>query len=176
MAVGPVDYAVCSVDRGKTFSPPIRISTHARLPRDDNGGLVGPVGVVGADGTIYAVWNDGSTIAFTQSHDGGKTFAPAHVAVEVASALFRGRGRRTGSFASHGLSSGWRGRAAGQAGGRLYLAWSDFRNGDIDVFCVSAKDHGRTWSEPVRVNNDLIHDGIDQFFQWLAVDPATGDV
>jgi hypothetical protein len=45
-----------------------------------------------------------------------------------------------------------------------------------DVFSVSSTDHGRTWSKPVRVNTDAIHNGIDQFFQWLAVDPITGDV
>lgn len=64
----------------------------------------------------------------------------------------------------------------GKRGATLYLAWSDFRNGDIDVFCVSSKDHGHTWSSPTRVNSDLIHDGIDQFFQWMAVDPVNGDV
>jgi len=26
----------------------------------------------------------------------------------------------------------------------------------------------------VRVNSDPLHDGADQFFQWLAVDPKTG--
>jgi hypothetical protein len=26
----------------------------------------------------------------------------------------------------------------------------------------------------VRVNSNPAHDGTDQFFQWLAVDPATG--
>jgi len=26
----------------------------------------------------------------------------------------------------------------------------------------------------VRVNSDALHDGADQFFQWLAVDPKTG--
>jgi hypothetical protein len=45
-----------SSDEGKTFSTPMRISTHAGLPRDDNGGLVGLAGVVGGDGTIYAIW------------------------------------------------------------------------------------------------------------------------
>jgi len=28
----------------------------------------------------------------------------------------------------------------------------------------------------VRVNSDPIHDGIDQFFQWMAVDPRSGAV
>lgn len=165
-----------SVNGGKTFSPPMRISTHAGLPRDDNGGLVGLVGVVGADGTIYAIWNDGSTITFTQSQDGGKTFAPSRVAVKVAPPYFGGAGGVPGVSRVMGFPQVGVDARPGKKGGRLYLAWSDFRNGDVDVFCVSSKDHGRTWSEPVRVNNDLTHDGADQFFQWLAVDPASGDV
>jgi hypothetical protein len=28
----------------------------------------------------------------------------------------------------------------------------------------------------VRVNNDALRDGADHFFQWMAVDPVTGDV
>jgi hypothetical protein len=154
----------------------MRISTHAGLPRDDNGGLVGFVGVVGADGTIYAIWNDGSTITFTQSHDGGKTFAPSRVAVNVAPPYFGGAGGVPGVSRVMGFPQIGVDARPGKQGGTLYLAWSDFRNGDVDVFSASSKDHGRTWSEPVRVNNDPIHDGIDQFFQWMAVDPATGNV
>jgi hypothetical protein len=165
-----------STDGAKTFSQPIRISTHAGLPRDDNGGLVGFVGVVGADGTIYAIWNDGSTITLTQSHDGGKTFTPSRTAVDVAPPYFGGAGgipgvSRVMGFPQIGVDS-----RQGRQGGRLYVSWSDFRNGDVDVFCASSKDRGRTWSAPVRVNSDPIHDGLDQFFQWMTVDPVTGDV
>src|SRR5215468_9823291 len=32
------------------------------------------------------------------------------------------------------------------------------------------------WSAPARVNNDPIHNGVDQFFQWMAVDPVSGAV
>jgi hypothetical protein len=165
-----------STDGGKTFSTPIRISTHAGLPRDDNGGLVGFVGVVGADGTIYAIWNDGSTIAFTQSHDGGRTFAPSRTAVDVGPPYFGGAGGIPGVSRAMGFPQIGVDAREGKRTGTLHLAWSDFRNGDIDVFCVSSTDHGRTWSSPTRVNSDPIHDGIDQFFQWMAVDPVTGDV
>jgi hypothetical protein len=165
-----------STDGAKTFSQPMRISTHAGLPRDDNGGLVGFVGVVGADGTIYAIWNDGNTITFTQSHDGGKTFAPSRAAIHVAPPYFGGAGGIPGVSRVMGFPQVGVDARAGKQGGALYLSWSDFRDGDVDVFCASSKDHGRTWSEPVRVNSDAIHDGIDQFFQWMAVDPATGDV
>jgi hypothetical protein len=64
----------------------------------------------------------------------------------------------------------------GKKGGAIYVTWSDYRNGDVDVFCIVSKDHGRTWSAPARVNDDPLHDGADHFFQWLAVDPVTSAV
>jgi hypothetical protein len=60
--------------------------------------------------------------------------------------------------------------------GRVYVTWSDYRNGDVDVFCSASTNGGRTWSEPVRVNNDSLHNGADQYFQWMAVDPVDGSV
>ena len=162
-----------SSDAGRTWSTPIRISTHAGLPRDDNGSLVGFIGTVGPDGTIYVVWSDGGTIAFTSSRDGGRTFAPSRRIIETGPPYFgdvAGVSRVMG-FPQVGVD--WRG---GKRGGKVYITWSDYRNGDIDVFAASSLDHGKTWSKPVRVNSDSLHDGRDQFFQWMAVDPVTGAV
>lgn len=164
-----------STDHGKTFSQPMRISTHAGLPRDDNGSLVGFVGGVGADGTIYAIWNDGETIAFTQSHDGGKTFTPSRSIIDVAPPYFGGAGGIPGvprvmGFPQIGVD------ARQNGGDALYLSWSDYRNGDVDVFISKSTDHGKTWSAPIRVNSDPVHNGIDQFFQWMTVDPVSGNV
>ncbi len=158
-----------STDHGLTWSPAMRISTHAGLPRDDNGGLVGFVGTVGADGTIYAVWNDSNSIAFTQSHDGGKTFAPSRSIIETGPPYFGGVPgvSRVMGFPQIGVD--WK-------NGRLYASWSDYTNGDIDVFLSTSADQGRTWSKGTRVNDDPVHDGKDQFFQWMAVDPMSGDV
>ena len=66
--------------------------------------------------------------------------------------------------------------SAGRQGskGRLYVTWSDYREGDIGVYCATSDDGGRTWSKAVRVNSNPPHDGTDQFFQWLAVDPVSG--
>ena len=61
-------------------------------------------------------------------------------------------------------------------GGTIFVSWSDYVNGDVDVFVASSSDHGHSWSAPVRVNTDPIHNGNDQFFQWMAVDPASGAV
>jgi hypothetical protein len=57
---------------------------------------------------------------------------------------------------------------------RIFVTWTDYRNGDLDAFCSTSTDGGKKWSEPFRVNDDPLHDGADQFFQWLAVDPVDG--
>jgi hypothetical protein len=57
---------------------------------------------------------------------------------------------------------------------RLFVTWSDYSNGDIDIFSSTSTDGGKKWSIPVRVNNDSVHNGAEQFFQWLAVDPVDG--
>jgi hypothetical protein len=73
--------------------------------------------------------------------------------------------------------------------GRLYVVWSDNRNGtsstltgsplpvsitlqksDVDVF-VAASSDGTTWSEPKRVNRDPLSNTRDQFYPWAAVGP-----
>ena len=165
-----------STDRGRTFSTALRISTHAGLPRDDNGAVTSFHGAVDADGTIYAIWNDGNTITFTQSHDGGKSFAPSHPVLDVAPPYFGGAGGIPGVSRAMGFPQIGVDSRSRPAGGKLYIVWSDFRNGDVDVFIASSTDHGKTWSPARRVNDDPLHDGIDQFFQWMAVDPVTGAV
>jgi len=160
-----------STDQAKTWSAPLRISTKAGLPRDDNGGLAGYSQATDADGTIYAAWSDGSSIVMTSSHDGGLRFSPSRPVVATGPAYF-------GEVPGVARVQGFPNLAidARKGHGTLYLCWSDYTNGDIDVFVAWSKDHGRTWSAPVRVNDDPIHNGKDQFFQWMAVDPVTGNV
>ena len=158
-----------STDGGKTWSSPIEISTHEGLPRDDNGAVEGFTGAVGDDGTLYAVWADGSSIAFAESRDGGRSFSRSRAIVQTAPSYFDVEDvARANGFPEIGIDP---------RGGRhatLYVTWSDYRNGDVDVFCSTSRDGGRRWTPAVRVNSDPVHDGTDQFFQWLAVDPQTG--
>ena len=158
-----------STDGGQSWSAPIRISTHAGLPRDDNGSVEGFTGAVAADGTLSVTWADGAHIAFTSSHDGGRSFEPSRNIVDVAAPYFEVfQVSRANGFPEIGVDP------RPDQGGRLFVIWSDYRNGDIDVFSATSADGGRSWSEPVRVNSDSMHNGNDQFFQWLAVDPQTG--
>jgi hypothetical protein len=157
-----------STDGGKTWSAPIEISTHEGLPRDDNGSVEGFTGAVGADGTLYVVWADGSTIALATSRDGGRSFSRSRKILDTGPSYFDVEDvSRSNGFPQIGIDP--RGK-----NGVLYVTWSDYRNGDVDVFSSTSRDRGRKWTQAVRVNSDSIHDGTDQFFQWLAVDPQSG--
>jgi hypothetical protein len=157
-----------STDDGKTWSEPLEISTQRGLPRDDNGAVEGFSGVVAPDSTLYAVWSYGNHIVFTSSRNGGATFEPAREIIHTAPIMFH--------VQSVERANGFPVIAIDPRNSTLYVAWSDYRNGDIDVFCSSSRDRGRTWSDANRVNSDPIHNGADQFFHWLAVDPMTGAV
>lgn len=157
-----------STDGGVTWSQPLKLNSKPGLPRDDNGALEGFDGVVGPDGSLYTVWDDRDGIQFAVSHDGGKSFSRDRQIIPAGPAYFGiTQVQRTDGFPQIGIDP---------KSGRLYVAWSDYVNGDVDVFVASSGDGGKTWSTPTRVNDDPIHNGVDQFFQWLAVDPTSGAV
>jgi BNR repeat-like domain len=161
-----------STDAGKTWTAPMRISTRAGWPRDDNGAVVGIIGTVASDGTQYVVWNEGLNVTLAVSRDGGKTFEPSRAIFDVGPPYFGGAGGIPGVSRAMGFPQ------VGVDGGRktLYVTWSDFRNGDVDIFVARSSDQGRTWTTPMRVNDDPVHSGADQFLQWMAVDPTDGAV
>jgi hypothetical protein len=161
-----------SVDSGRTWAPAIRISTHAGLPRDGNGDVVGFHGTVASDGTIYTVWHDGDHIAFTTSRDGGKSFAPSRWIIETGPPYMGAIPDLGPVFGAMGFPQ----VAVDPKDAPLYVCWSDYSNGDIDVFFSRSIDGGRTWSPQMRVNTNPVHDGTDQFFQWMAVDRVTGAI
>ncbi|HXL36245.1 MAG TPA: sialidase family protein, partial [Ktedonobacteraceae bacterium] len=55
--------------------------------------------------------------------------------------------------------------------GQLYLTWSDKGVRDADILFSTSKDHGQTWSKPIRVNDDPIDNGANQFQPQMAVAP-----
>jgi hypothetical protein len=151
---------------GIAWSAPFEISSHEGLPRDDNGALEGFAAAAAPNGLVYALWADGDSIAFTDSRDGGITFMPSRKIIDTPASYFTVGGVER--------SNGFPQIAVDPRTGRIFVTWSDYRNGDVDVFCATSADRGRSWSQPVRVNTDALHDGSDQFFQWLAVDPSDG--
>jgi len=157
-----------STDDGKTWSKPVEIDAHPGLPRDDNGAAEGFAGVVGPDGKLYAIWSQDNEIMFTTSRDGGQTFTHARPIVHTAPIMF--------AIETLDRANGFPQIAIDPKNGRLYVTWSDYRNGDLDVFLATSEDGGKHWTAPIRVNDDPVHNGAEQFFQWLAVDPVDGSV
>lgn len=157
-----------STDDGKTWSAPVEIDAHPGLPRDDNGAAEGFDGVVAPDGTLYAIWSQSDDIMLATSRDGGKSFSKARAIIHTAPIMF--------AIQTLERANGFPQIAIDPKSKRLYITWSDYRNGDLDVFISRSTDGGKKWSEPIRVNDDALHNGAEQFFQWLAVDPTDGSV
>jgi hypothetical protein len=155
-----------STDDGKSWSAPVELNSHPGLPRDDNGAAEGFDGAVAPDGTLYAVWSQDNDIFLTSSRDGGKTFSRARAIIHTAPIMF--------AIQTLDRANGFPQVAIDPRSQRLYVTWSDYRNGDLDVFCATSSNKGHTWSAAVRVNNDPVHNAAEQFFQWLAVDPIDG--
>jgi photosystem II stability/assembly factor-like uncharacterized protein len=155
-----------STDGGVTWSKPIEISTHEGLPRDETGSVEGFTGAVGGDGTIYVAWADGSEIALASSRDGGQTFSRSRSILQTAPSYFDlFRVSRGNGFPQIGIE---------RQTNRLFVVWADYRNGDIDIFSSTSRNRGKSWSAAARVNSDPVHNGADQFMQWLAVDSVDG--
>ena len=166
-------YFTRSVDHGQTFSMPFRISDTGGDCVDSDNTVEGAVPAVGPNGEVYVVWAGPLGLVFDKSLDGGLTFGKDKVISDfpggwdfAVEGLDRANGMPvTGVDLSDGPNKG-----------SLYVNWIDARNGDPDVFVMSSRDGGNTWSTPVRVNDDPLKNGKVQFFTWMAVDPADGSI
>ena len=163
---------VHSVDGGDTFSAPVRVSDPLR-PRvgaaspvvDSRGRLVVLYEDFRGDARDFAnldgpPWDQPFALVVTRSDDRGRSFA-AGVVVDpdvVATERFLVFLPPFPSIAAGG-------------GGRLYVSWSDGRNGDPDVLLRRSDDSGLHWSDPVRVNDNPRGDGTSQYLPRVAVAP-----
>ncbi len=162
-----------STDGGKTFSMPFRISDRAGDCLDSDNTVEGAVPAVGVKGEVFIVWAGPQGLVFKKSLDGGLTFGKDQVIGSIpggwdfsVEGLDRANGMPvTGVDLSNGPNRG-----------RLYVNWIDIRKGDPDVFIISSRNGGETWSTPVRVNDDPLKNGKVQFFTWMSVDPIDGSV
>jgi hypothetical protein len=56
--------------------------------------------------------------------------------------------------------------------GDLAMVWIDGRYGDPDILFARSMDSGATWSDPIRINDDAIGNGITQDQPWIAYSPT----
>jgi hypothetical protein len=166
-------YFTRSTDQGQTFSMPFRISDTGGDCLDSDNTVEGAVPAVAPNGDVYIVWAGPLGLVFDKSVDGGLSFGKDKVIGDIPGGWdfsIEGLGRANGMpVTGIDLSNG-------QNKGTLYVNWIDARNGDPDVFVMSSRNGGDTWSSPVRVNDDPIKNGKAQFFTWMAVDPVDGSV
>jgi hypothetical protein len=150
---------VVSRDHGATFSSPQRISDPSAF-----GSMAVPI--AGPDGEVYIVWGSLFTgrVWLDRSLDGGVTWLRKD---RLVTALNRGDFR---GFAGYLLPAIAVDRSDGPHRGRIYVVWINFPPGDLDVHLAWSDDRGDTWSTPVRVNDDTLGNGADQFLPWVVVD------
>jgi Neuraminidase (sialidase) len=163
-----------SSDGGKSWNTPVRINQFSGNCLDDDMTVEGAVPAVGANGEIFVAWSFDDKIYFDRSENGGRTWQEQDVVIAQQpkgwSIEVPGAGRANGFPVTTADVS------ESKYKGTVYVNWSDQRNGtdDTDIWIAKSKDGGRTWSQPKRVNDD--GKGKHQFFNWMAVDPATGYV
>jgi hypothetical protein len=167
---------LCSTSnrRAKKWSEPVRINQIAGDCRDSDLTVEGAVPDIALDGTIYVAWAHADTIWMDRSLDGGKTWLDKDLRVAQIQGGWDTDVR--GFNRSNGMPVTKVDRSDGPNSGRIYVNWTDNRNGldDQDVWLVYSDDLGLSWTDPMRVNDDP--PGAQQFFTWMDVDDVTGFV
>lgn len=162
-----------SSDGGKTFAAPIEVADTTGDCEDSDNTLEGAIVAAGVKGEVYLIWAGPKGLYFDKSLDGGVTFGNDKIISELPGGWdfdLAGLGRANGMPVTKVDTSN------GPRRGTLYVNWVDARNGDHDVFVMSSPDGGVTWTTPVRVNDDKLKNGKEQFFTWMAVDPVDGAI
>jgi hypothetical protein len=171
-----------SVDGGKTFSPvdlvegnaPFCTNPAIRRPAGSTkcDAMQGAIPAVGPDGRLYVAtpYIDvmggpiPTRLLVTSSSNGGETWTtPVLIAtIHDISGPFPPEKYRNLSLPAFACDS---------RTGQLYLSWSDKGTRDADILFSTSKDHGQTWSMPIRVNDDPIGNGANQFQPQMAIAP-----
>ena len=163
-----------STDRGETWSEPKRISKFAGDCLDDDDTVEGAVPAVGPNGEIYVSWSGPKGIRFNRSTDGGETWLEEEILVSEQPGGWSID--IPGIFRCNGLPITKCDISGGAHNGRIYVNWTDQRNGEdnTDVWLSYSDNQGHTWSKPTMVNQD--NTKHQQFFTWMDIDQSNGNI
>jgi hypothetical protein len=163
-----------SDDGGRTFSAPVVVSDPARSR------VVAPALALGRNHQVHVAYYDLGDDARDYQGLEGPTWEGEWSIVAVTS-LDGGRSfTRRGVVNSHVVPPE---RVmliftmpppalAADGSGRLYVSWWDARNGDWDVLLSRSADDGGSWSPAIRVNDDPLANGRNQYMPRLSVAPG----
>jgi len=137
---------------------------------------------VGPDGEVYLVWRDqnADTIEITKSVNAGNPQAtPTFNAFGGGGVggldLTIDLGHDPIGMPQNpvGFHAVWAAvdRTNGQRRGHVYVLWADERNGDVDIYLARSTDGGFTWQTGIRVNDDPLGNGKDQWMAMMDIAP-----
>jgi len=162
-----------SIDRGESFQPFVRVSDSAGNAIDGDETMEGAVPAAGPAGEVYLAWSGPRGIYFDRSFDGGRTWGEDRIITDQPGGWDMSI---SGIMRANGLPVTVTDISSSPHRGNVYVNWVDERYGDPDVFILRSEDRGDTWTDPIRVNDDQIGNGKEQFFTWMTVDPVTGEL
>ncbi|MBM4249292.1 MAG: exo-alpha-sialidase [Euryarchaeota archaeon] len=153
-----------STDGGLSWSRPITITETSAAEFNIQGAAI----VVDNESVIHVTWMGygTNTVRYARSADRGQSFStPVDVApMRPIPSPLPNCNYRTPDMTALAVD-----RSGRNTTGSLYVTWADYSEGDADVLLMYSRDGGGTWDGPVRVNNDTVGNGIDQFFPAVAV-------
>jgi hypothetical protein len=165
-----------STDAGESWSSALRLNKISGDCKDSSLTTEGAVPCVGPDGEIYVSWSGPAGIVFDKSYDAGYTWLEDDIF--VVNQVGGWEYSIDDIYRCNGMPVSGCDISKSQYKGNIYISYSDRTNGedDVDIFLVKSSDGGNTWSNPLRVNDDPLHNKKQQFMSWMSVDPVTGTV
>lgn len=163
-----------SIDNGETWSDAIQINEVSGNCVDSDETTEGAVPAVGPNGEIYVAWSGPEGIVFDRSMDQGVTWLEEDIFVDPQPEGWDYD--IPGISRCNGLPVTCCDISGSDYNGTIYINWTDQRNGtdDTDVWIAKSTDGGDTWTSALRVNDDP--PGKQQFFTWMTIDQANGDI
>ena len=149
-------------DKGKTWSPPVRINDTDGDCLDDDNTVEGAVPLFDKQGNVYVVWAYNGKIWFDFSRDGGKTWhRDRAIAQQYAGWAFD----IDGIYRCNGLPQFFKDKDE-----NFYVLFAD-KHPDTggDIRLLVSNDYGKHWNE----KNIPISSKRDQFFPAATIDTVT---
>ncbi|MEI6090717.1 MAG: exo-alpha-sialidase [bacterium] len=169
-----------STDKGTTWTKPVVVAPRMAYSSEDTTyGQSFPLAETAPNGDVYVVWNNGikHAVGFNKSTDGGETWGEPRL---IKYYNIFGVTKKFTQGWRHSLKGTVRAEAYpvircdqsdGPRKGWIYLTWAADRIPNI--YFSRSTDGGNTWSDAKIIHSVSEN---DQFWQWLDVDPITGDL
>jgi hypothetical protein len=151
-----------SRDRGLTFSPAATIVSASidQMRNQFSQPAVDPSGDLYVAYTNIGVKSNVADLFVTKSTDDGVTF---NTPVKAGTGKTIGTARVTNTTFRDGINFAF--AVSQDFPGHLYLAYNDFNGTQYNTFLVQSTDGGKTWTQPVAVNDDIASGKVADHFQ-----------